>query len=155
MNVQADTGVNINIGGTDELAITSTSTTVGGQLTLGIQQITIASDVTSTASNSPDSVTISKSNIVIKGSTSGNNYYAQFANPTVGTIINIFYCSSSSDGSIRFDFGNSKLYNGGGLSQFLKFDSPGQAATLVYIGDQSGSGTSNIWAIINTGAAVS
>lgn len=75
--------------------------------------------------------------------------YGIFAAGTTGQIIHIFYDNVDTSGSIRIDFGSTKLRTGSGNSQYLTFSTTGQSASLIYIS------TVDKWCILNTGASVS
>jgi len=67
-----------------------------------------------------------------------------------GRKLNIIFDGGSlTDRIIKVNFGSDKLFAGSGAAQYLKFNSSGQSASLVYIGEGL-----NRWQILNTGAAV-
>ena len=75
--------------------------------------------------------------------------YGIFAAGTTGQMINIFYDNNEAAGSLKIDFGATKLRTGSGESRYLTFTITGQSASLMYIS------TVDKWCVTNTGAAVS
>tara|TARA_B100001093_G_scaffold516938_1_gene597025 strand:- start:470 stop:1366 length:897 start_codon:yes stop_codon:yes gene_type:complete len=67
-----------------------------------------------------------------------------------GRKLNIIFDGGDlTDRIIQVDFGSNKLFAGSGKARYLKFNSSGQSASLVYIGEGL-----NRWQVLNTGAAV-
>ena len=62
----------------------------------------------------------------------------------------MFYDNQESAGSLKIDFDSNNLRCGSGEAQYLTFNSKGQAASIVFIGNSI-----NKWCIINTGAVIS
>jgi hypothetical protein len=72
------------------------------------------------------------------------------ATPTDGQVIHMFYDNAQSGGSLKIYFGSNNLRCGSGEAQYLTFNSKGQSASLVFIGNSI-----DKWCILNTGAVIS
>lgn len=101
----------------------------------------------STDDNNPTDLDETKS-ILYFDLASASSFYGIISSSDDGRIITIFYDNSSS-GSLRIDFGATKLRTGNGNNRYLTFTITGQSAQLIYISSV------DKWCIINTGAAVS
>ena len=78
-----------------------------------------------------------------------NEDTGSIGNGTDGQVIHMFYDNTESNGSLKIDFGLNNLRCGSGESQYITFNSKGQSASLVFIGNSI-----NKWCIINTGAVI-
>jgi hypothetical protein len=101
----------------------------------------------STDDNNPTDLDETKS-ILYFDLASASSFYGIISSSDDGRIITIFYDNSSS-GSLRIDFGATRLRTGNGNNRYLTFTITGQSAQLIYISSV------DKWCIINTGAAVS
>jgi hypothetical protein len=136
--------------GTDKLTVdkdgvtTAASLVVSTSLTITPSVITSASIDDDNPTNLDESVSVFYFDL---NSTSA--MYGIFAAGTTGQMINIFYDNNEAAGSLRIDFGATKLRTGSGESRYLTFTITGQSASLMYIS------TVDKWCVTNTGAAVS
>jgi hypothetical protein len=79
------------------------------------------------------------------------NFTCTTAQPN-GTRMDVFFTGNALGSSANLDFGAPQLYTGGGLAQYLFFNTKGQSASLVYI--TNGNPALNGWRVINSGAQV-
>ena len=114
MNVQADTGVNINIGGTDELAITSSTATFG-------TNIVIPDAGTIGSASDTDAISISSGGIVNITATSGLSLAGTAVTSTANEL-NIMDGDSSVD-TITVVSGDGVVYNDDGVMKQVNIDS--------------------------------
>ena len=80
-----------------------------------------------------------------------SNFTATTAQPN-GTRMDVFFTGNAVGAAANIDFGAPQLYTGGGVAQYLVFNTKGQSASLVYIIDSNPA--LNGWRVINTGAQV-
>ena len=123
---------------------TAASLVVSTNLTITPSVITSASIEELNPTNLDESVSVFYFDL-----DSASAMYGIFSAGTTGQMINIFYDNNNPAGSLRIDFGATKLRTGSGESQYLTFTITGQSASLMYIS------TVDKWCVINTGAAVS
>ena len=136
--------------GTDKLTVDKDGVTKAASLVVSTS-LTITPSVITSASIDDDNPTNLDESVSVfyfdLNSTSA--MYGIFAAGTTGQMINIFYDNNETAGSLRIDFGATKLRTGSGESQYLTFTITGQSASLMYIS------TVDKWCVTNTGAAVS
>ena len=87
--------------------------------------------------------------VISEGWTS--NFTATTAQPS-GTRMDVFFTGNAIGAAANVDFGAPQLYTGGGVAQYLVFNTKGQSASLVYIIDSNPA--LNGWRVINSGAQV-
>ena len=80
-----------------------------------------------------------------------SNFTATTAQPN-GTRMDVFFTGNAVGAAANIDFGAPQLYTGGGVAQYLVFNTKGQSASLVYIIDSNPALYG--WRVINTGAQV-
>lgn len=80
-----------------------------------------------------------------------SNFTCTTAQPN-GTRMDVFFTGNATGAAANLDFGAPQLYTGGGLAQYLVFNTKGQSASLVYI--TNGNPALNGWRVINSGAQV-
>lgn len=80
-----------------------------------------------------------------------SNFTCTTAQPS-GTRMDVFFTGNSVGAGANVDFGAPQLYTGGGLAQYLVFNTKGQSASLVYITNSNPA--LNGWRVINSGAQV-
>ena len=136
--------------GTDKLTVNSSGVTTAASLVVSTS-LTITPSVITSASTSIGSPTDLDESISVFyfDLNSASAMYGIFAAGTTGQMINIFYDNHESAGSLKIDFGATKLRTGSGESRYLTFTITGQSASLMYIS------TVDKWCVTNTGAAVS
>ncbi len=136
--------------GTDKLTVDKDGVTKAASLVVSTS-LTITPSVITSASIDDDNPTNLDESVSVfyfdLNSTSA--MYGIFAAGTTGQMINIFYDNNEAAGSLRIDFGATKLRTGSGESRYLTFTITGQSASLMYIS------TVDKWCVTNTGAAVS
>jgi hypothetical protein len=133
---------------------TLTSLTVGGQLTLGVQNI----NTNIITNNSTALPAITKSSILLthSGAAASTQTYTVSAG-TDGQVVHIFFSTEGPTQKIKLDFGPNSLYSGSGTARYLEFSISGQSATVIYTAAITQNSVTHAagWRIINTGAAVS
>ena len=178
-DLRADSGINLNIGGTDELSITSAISTFGTNIvvpndaTIGSTGTTnslnissnglvsvstsisiLPSILTSVSTNSGSPTLLDKTrSLIYFDLNSASAMYAEYDQVTSnGQVIHLFYDNDNASGSLRIDFGSGKLRSATGPAQYLTFNDSGQSSTLISVGNND----NNLrFCITNTGASVS
>jgi hypothetical protein len=154
-----DDGENIIGDGTD-LTVTSSnllnltpgsaSNVVITQGTFCVSTETVSHSGLSTTDSDPTAKVVSTS-VTLFDLDNNNDYYVSYNAQTgnvAGQLWHVFFDNNDAIlATIRVDFGNNKLASGSGLARYLTFNTNGQSASLIYMG--------NAWRIINTGAVVS
>ena len=154
-----DSGENISGDGTD-LTVTSSnllnltpgsaSNVIITQGTFCVSTETVSHSGLSTTDSDPTAKVVSTS-VTLFDLDSNNDYYVSYDAQTgnvAGQLWHVFFDNNDAIlATIRVDFGNNKLASGSGLARYLTFNTNGQSASLIYMG--------NAWRIINTGAVVS
>jgi hypothetical protein len=138
------------IGATTPAAGTFTTLTANTSLTSAKSLILTPSVITSASTSIGSPTDLDESiSVFYFDLNSTSAMYGIFAAGTTGQMINIFYDNNESAGSLRIDFGSTKLRTGSGESRYLTFNITGQSASLMYIS------TVDKWCVTNTGATVS
>ena len=153
-----DDGEKIEGNGTD-LTVTSSnllnltpgsaSNVVITQGTFCVSTETVTNSGLSVSSGSPTPKVVSTS-VTLFDLGANNDYFVSYNAQTgnvAGQLWHVFFDNNDATlATIRVDFGANKLASGSGLAQYLTFNTNGQSASLIYMGDA--------WRIINTGAVV-
>lgn len=153
-----DDGEKIEGNGTD-LTVTSSnllnltpgsaSNVVITQGTFCVSTETVTNSGLSVSSGSPTPKVVSTS-VTLFDLGVNNDYFVSYNAQTgnvAGQLWHVFFDNNDATlATIRVDFGANKLASGSGLAQYLTFNTNGQSASLIYMGDA--------WRIINTGAVV-
>ena len=141
--------VDATIGATTPASGTFTTLTANTSLTCAKSLILTPSVITSASTDDLDPTDLDESiSVFYFDLNSDIAMYGIFAAGTTGQVIHIFYDNSDTSGSMRIDFGSTKLRTGSGNSQYLTFSTTGQSASLMYIS------TVDKWCVLNTGATV-